>query len=350
MKFRTLDLLCCPECRVALSLGATSSEGDEILRGTLHCPQCHADYPIRDGIARFVPDDAYVESFSFEWKRWQVTQLDTPQHRESESSFHASTGRRPAELAGKLVLDAGCGAGRFMDVVARAGAEVVGVDLSFAVDRARGNLRSQPKCDLVQADILHLPFRPEAFDFIYSIGVLEHTPNPRLGFASLRERLKPGGELAIWVLPRRKLTETFRYFPDRVNEVLGNDSSYHVPARWAGLIRALAPMLDWVMDTSGQVGRALTTRLPRRWCYGLCHAAIPLYYLYRVPLFYPLRLLTRIAMDTDPELRVLNTFDWYAPRYKWTQSFTDVKGWFERAGFKEVTLLPRAVAVRGRRS
>lgn len=349
MKSRLLDLLCCPECKVALSLELACYSGDEIVSGMLRCPTCGEGFPIRDAIPRFVPGDVSVESFSFQWKRWRLTQLDPADRRSSESTFQASTGRRPEELAGKLVLDAGCGAGRFTDVVARGGAEAVGVDLSFSVDAARQNLGSLPNCHLVQADILQLPFRPESFDFGYSIGVLEHTPDPQTGFARLLSALKPGGEVAVFVLPRRRLTETLRYFPERVNEVLGQDASYRIPGRLAGLIRWLAPLLDWTTDTSGQLGRAVTTRLPQRWCYWLCHAAIPLYYLYRVPIFYPFRLLTRIAMDPDPERRVLDTFDWYSPRYKWTRSFTEVRGWFEAAELEEIALLPRAVAVRGKK-
>src|SRR3989442_8633996 len=57
------------------------------------------------------------------------------------------------------------------------------------------------------------------------------------------------------------------------------------------------------MEASSRMQRFVTTRLPTRWLYALCHAAIPLYYLYRIPLFYPLRLLTKVAMDPDPEWR-----------------------------------------------
>lgn len=349
MKTRLASLLNCPGCQSALLLEPGSCQGDEVLSGRLRCSRCRAEFPVRDGIPRFVPGDAYVESFSFEWKRWRLTQMDTPEHRASETTFQSSTGRRPEELKGKLVLDAGCGAGRYMDVVARAGAEVVGVDLSFSVDAARENLRALPNCHFVQADVLHLPFHPDAFDFVYSIGVLEHTPDTHEGLRSLIRVVKPGGEVAIFVFPRHRLTETFRYFPGRVNEVLGQDVGFRIPRKLEGLVRRLAPLVDWTMETSARLERAVTTRLPRRWLYWLCHVAIPLYYLYRIPLFYPLRLITRIGMDPDPERRVLDTFDWYSPRYKGTCSFTEARAWFEEASLDEVTLLPRAVAVRGKK-
>lgn len=349
MKPRLAELLSCPECHAPLQLEVGACQGDEILGGTLTCSKCPSKFIIRDGIPRFVPDDAYVSTFSFEWKRWRLTQLDTEVYRASETTFEASTGRRPEELSGKLVLDAGCGAGRYLDVVARAGGEVVGVDLSFSVDAARQNLGAFPNCHFVQADVFRLPFLPGTFDFVYSIGALEHTPDTHEAFLSLIQALKPSAEIAIFVYPRHRLAETFRYFPSRVNEVLAQDVNFRIPRRLEGLIRRCAPLLDWVMETSSNVERSFTTRLPPRWLCWLCHVAIPLYYLYRIPLFYPLRLVTRIAMDPDPERRVLDTFDWYSPRYKWTHSFTEVRTWFQGAGLQEIKLLPRAVAVRGKK-
>ncbi len=349
MKPELANLLVCPACQAALRPEAVVEQEKEIVAGSLQCSNCGKQYPIREGIPRFVSSDAYVSTYSFEWKRWRRTQLDTASRQTSLETFRASTGREPADLAGKMVLDAGCGAGRYMDLVARAGAQVVGIDLSLAVEVARENLGNFPNCHFVQADLLHRPFPPQTFDFIYSIGVLHHTPNTRESFARLVPMLRPGGEIAIWVYPLRRLTETFRYFPDRVNAVLANDVSFRIPPKWLDTVRRLAPALDWTMETSSTLQRTFTTRLPPRWLYWLCHLAIPLYYVYRIPLFYPLRLLTKIAMYPDAEWRVLDTFDWYSPRYQWKQTYPEVQSWFEVAGLDEVQMLPRPVAMRGKK-
>ena len=111
----------------------------------------------------------------------------------------------------------------------------------------------------------------------------------------------------------------------------------------------VAPALDWTMEASSRFQRFFTTRLPSRWLYALCHIAIPVYYLYRIPIFYPLRLLTKIAMHPDPEWRVLDTFDWYSPRYQWKHTYPEVQRWFEEAGLEDVARLPRPVAVRGKK-
>ena len=349
MKPGLAKLLACPFCRGKVQLDAAPQPDAEIMGGRLDCPKCRKEFPIREGIPCFVPGASYASTFSFEWKQWRRTQFDTASRRTCETTFHASTGRRPDELNRMLVLDAGCGAGRYMDLIARAGAEVVGVDLSQAVEVARENLKSLPNCHFLQADLCQPPFPPGTFDFVYSIGVLHHTPNPQESFRRLLEAVKPGGEIALWVYPRYRLTETFRYFPDQVNEVLAQDVNFRIGPGSAGIVRRIARILDWTMETSSAAQRAITTRLPSPWLYGLCHAAIPLYYLYRIPLFYPLRLVTKIAMDPDPEWRVLDTFDWYSPKYQSKHTYREVCAWFRDAGLEEITILPRPVAIRGRR-
>ena len=347
MRPRLAELLACPECSGPLRLEIQQSDNEEILAGLLGCPKCRCHFPIRDGIPRFVPSDAYMSSSNFEWKRWRRTKFDAESRKLSESAFVISTGTRPQELAGKLVLDVGCGSGRFMDVVAESGAETVGLDPSLAVDVARENLHSLPNCHFIQADALFPPFRPATFDFAYSIGVLTNTSDSREGFRRMAATVKPRGAAAIWVYPLRRLTETFQYFPEQVNEALAQDSDYQIPAKWQKLVSRLAPELDGARESSSRLERFFTTRLPSRWLYALCHVAIPLYYAYRVPVFYPFRLLTKIAMHADPEWRVLDTFDWYSPRYQWKHTYPQVQAWFEKAGFENITYLPRPVAVRG---
>ena len=104
-------------------------------------------FPIINGVSRFVDSDQYVKSFSFEWNIHDRTQLDIyREDRPSEHEFVAKTGFTPEFLKGKLVLDAGVGAGRYADVASRWGADVVGVDLSYAVEAAQRNLGEAAEC------------------------------------------------------------------------------------------------------------------------------------------------------------------------------------------------------------
>ncbi len=349
MRAELLRWLACPGCRKPLELRSAQINRGSIQEGSLRCAACGKDFPIKQGIPRFVPGAAYANSFSFEWQRWRKTQFDTDAHHPSLRTFIASTGRQPGELAGKAVLDAGCGAGRYMDLLARSGAQTIGIDLSQAVEVAQENLGHYANCHFVQGDLMHPPFRTGAFDFIYSIGVLHHTPDTRAAFRALAPLVKPGGELAVWVYALRRLSEAFERFPDRVNEVLGVDSNFTIPPSRQAVVKRFSRTMDWVMETSNEVQRAVTKRLPARLLYALCHAAIPLYYLYRLPLFYPLRLITKVAVHPDPEWRVLDTFDWYSPKYQWKHTYSEVENWFQEAGFNDITVLPRPVAVRGRR-
>src|ERR1035437_9348500 len=102
--------------------------------GGFLCPGCKRVYPNVQGIARFVDAQHYAASFGFQWHRYQKTQLDHDELRESERHFLAKTALRPEDLKGKLVLDVGCGMGRFAEVATRWGARVVGVDLSAAAE------------------------------------------------------------------------------------------------------------------------------------------------------------------------------------------------------------------------
>jgi len=86
-------------------------------------------------------------------------------------------------------LDVGCGMGRFAEVVTRWGARVVGIDLSVAAKVAVKNLADREFVGF-QADVFALPFAPETFDCIYSMGVLHHTPDCEKAVKVLPQYLK----------------------------------------------------------------------------------------------------------------------------------------------------------------
>ena len=99
----------------------------------------------------------------------------------------------------KIVLDAGCGMGRFLKLAAEFGSrEVIGIDLSQSVEAAYSNTRAIPNAHVVQADIMALPFITK-FDYIFSIGVLQFLAKPREGFHHLSRSLNGKGSVSIWV-------------------------------------------------------------------------------------------------------------------------------------------------------
>jgi SAM-dependent methyltransferase len=311
MKSRLLQYLCSPCCGADLQLKPELEEAGEILEGSLLCRACERPYAIRRGVPRFVPDDAYTSSFSFEWDIHRKTQYDTASFSPSRDDFGQKIDMPLEGLEQKLVLDAGCGSGRYIDALRNSGAEIIGVDFSYAIDVSYENLSRDPRVHLVQADLFRLPFRDGLFDYIYSIGVLHHTPDTKRAFLSLVGKLAPGGRISIYVYP-----------------------SY-----------------DWVHRNISAFYRRFTTRLPKRVLYNLCKIAVPLHYVQKIPVigFLVKLLFPSGACYADPRWRVLNTFDWYSPTYQWTHTIEEVFAWFEAAGLERIRVLPSRVSLAGSR-
>lgn len=296
------ELLACPSC--GGSLDASSD--------ALTCRSGHA-FPVVDGIPRFTPPSSYADSFGFEWTSFPRLQLDSDENHESAETFETKTGLAPEDVAGKTVLDAGCGMGRFTHVVARWGADrAVGADISRAVEAAGGNLKGFPSVGLVQADLRALPFQPESFDIVFSIGVLHHTPDTFQAFARIAELVKAGGTLAVWVYSKHLRSNYFG------SEVLRPLTSRMPPERLLRLVKRVTP-----------ITRAIKHQIP--WARA------------------PLDFLLPTSGHPNPEWQVLDTFDWYSPRYQRKHTYQEVEGWFRRLGFESLERLGFPVAVRGRR-
>lgn len=251
-----------------------------------------------------------LESFSYEWSRFRSTQLDSVScTHESRDAFVAKTGFNPTDLVGKLVLDAGCGMGRYAEVVVDCGGQIVAVDASTSVEWARQNV---PEAQVLRANIFNLPFEDGTFDFIFSLGVLHHTPDARRAFLSLCRLLKPGGEIAIWVYS---------------NEGVGQ--------------KAYNLVTDFY--------RLFTTKMPLSTLYTLSHLAVPFYHAKRIPIIgRAASLAFPCSSHPIPEWRVLDTFDWYSPKYQSKHTYDEVTSWFREAGLHSLERLPTPVSVKGR--
>jgi SAM-dependent methyltransferase len=317
MKRDLNDLLCCPSCQGDLTLHDETPDQPEVESGQLLCRACNIAYPIVRGIPRFVGSDKYVGSFSYEWNRWNKVQLDMANgRRESEDTFAQKTGFTPQELKGKLVLDVGCGAGRFLDIASRWGARVVGVDLSFAVEASHQNVGSRENVCVIQADVFHLPFRPETFDAIFSIGVLHHSRDTREAFLQLPKLLKEGGDLAVWLY----------YYTDE----LYNRASDFWRAFWR-------PFPTWAVYAWCWL---IVTLFSRLWMTPL---------MSRTPWIH-LRRILPVNTHPDRQWRILDTFDWYSPRYQDKDcSPARVVGWCREGAIHDVQILEFPTSIRGRR-
>lgn len=109
-----------------------------------------------------------------------------------------------AEMQGRDVLEIGCGMGCMAMNWAQRGARLTAVDLnevSIAQTRQRFD-HFGLSCDLRQADAESLPFDGERFDYVYSWGVLHHTPGTADAIEEIRRVLKPGARTGIMLYHR----------------------------------------------------------------------------------------------------------------------------------------------------
>jgi uncharacterized protein YbaR (Trm112 family)/SAM-dependent methyltransferase len=241
MRTRLLDVLCCPDCRSeALALSVFAGDG-QVTEGVIECKGCRASLPIIGGVPRLLPATlrsslvTYHREFFARYPRlapagaaaasdavvartlhgysYQYRKLERPNEQEVvrwRQNLLDSITAGPEFFRGKFGLDVGCGGGRHLYCAHEFGAEMVGIDLSEGVEVAAHVTSTLPRAHIVQADIYHLPFRPETFDFAYSIGVLHHTPRPRESFEHLLPLIKHGGTTMIWVYGLRGMRAWYR--------------------------------------------------------------------------------------------------------------------------------------------
>ena len=183
---------------------------------------------IKNQIPRFVENDNYASAFGEQWKKYKKTQLD------SYTKVSITKDRTKGcfgdqlfdELKDKVVLEAGCGAGRFTEILLQQGCYLTSFDLSDAVDANADNFPVNERHLIFQGDIYNLPFKEAQFDVVVCLGVIQHTPSPEKTIAKLYEQVKPGGWLVIDHYTHKlshytKLTEGFRFIIKRLNPKTG---------------------------------------------------------------------------------------------------------------------------------
>ena len=290
------------------------------------------DFIMRNGLLRDSQIDDEMqrqtsESFGYKWSRTETYK--------SESVLNATRAwlvERYGDLSrpecwnrfGKypLVLDCGCGSGltaRLLIGDALKAIHYVGADISVAVDVASETFCTEGRPGaFMQADLYHLPFPTETFDFILSEGVLHHTPSTREAIQRVAPLLKRGGEIAFYVYAKKA---PIREFTD--------DS-----------IRSKLAKLD-----PGDAWEALMSLTKLGKSLGELNVSIS------VPEDVPLLGIRKGEIDIQrfvywnickmyyrPEysLEEMNhvNFDWFAPRYSHRQTPDQVQEWCIEAGLE----------------
>jgi SAM-dependent methyltransferase len=257
---------------------------------------------------------------------FRKTQLDSYSgHAISADRFWKATGWRPEDIRDQWVLDVGCGAGRFAEVALAAGAKVVALDYSAAVDACYENLEQHANLHVVQGDIYALPFARGFFPFVYSLGVLQHTPNVGRAFAALPPMVAGGGYLCVdyyWKRVRTLLHPKYLLRP--ITKRMSQERLFALLESSIAMLLQLSRVLRRVPV----IGRALQRLVPVADYTGI----------------YPL---------SDSQLRewaLLDTFDMLAPRYDRPQTARTVRRWLESAGLEDIAVFHEGHLVgRGRK-
>jgi SAM-dependent methyltransferase len=199
MNLRALEWLRCNACGSPLQADAPASARNNgtITEGQLMCFSCGRVFPLVRSAPRFVPGEDYAHSWGYQWNHFDKTQLDSHSGNNiSRERFFATT-QWPGKMEGQVILEAGCGMGRFTQIALETGAEVFSFDLSNSIEANFRNNGDSNRVHIFQASIYEIPLRKESFDKIFCMGVLQYCPDVRTAFMSLVPFLRPGGEIVV---------------------------------------------------------------------------------------------------------------------------------------------------------
>ncbi|MBI1747970.1 MAG: class I SAM-dependent methyltransferase [Acidobacteria bacterium] len=360
MRQRALKLICCPTCSGELAViaieqqtipvpdelrsrtaGLSRDAADftrEIKEGFLACYACRRIYPIFNHVPRlfcYIPSGcrAFIDrqhvmvsqlaaegltlpadrpepgegsvqsSFTTEWGEYDYDGVIWRLDYESRLNLCLrEVGLARETLPGKTFADIGCGIGVLTNLVAeRLGMEVVGIDLSYAAERAARPYLQNPLVHFVQGSVFHLPLRKRSFDVGYSSGVLHHTFDTRLAFHSAAQVTKPGGRFYVWL-----------YSAERH----GIQGALSIGAN---MIRSVVSRMPFALQNGAVYGLTL--------------------------LFWGARALLRNRLyggSTTPynwKQALHAARDIFTPRYANHQTRAEVTAWFREAGFNSIEAL-----------
>jgi uncharacterized protein YbaR (Trm112 family)/ubiquinone/menaquinone biosynthesis C-methylase UbiE len=327
LKEQLVSLLVCPECKGQLLCTVYQVDynfsWNEIIEGCLTCESCGKEYPISGGIPRMLTGQlpkevkTTVDGFGWEWQAFDE-HINGTYMTEKVNFLDFISPVTPDFFAGKVVLDAGCGMGRFLKLGAEFGSQdIIGIDLSGSVDVAYRNVRHLPNAHVIQADILALPLKPK-FDYIFSVGVLQFLEQPQAGFNCLSNLLRHEASISVWVYSKENN--------------------------------------GWVMRLISPIRKHLTSRLPRPVLYGISYFLGFLLYLTINYIYKPaneIKFFRNLAHSLPYNNYIYYSsrlsyrgivsiiFDHLVPNLVTYLSKEELRGWFSEEQFSDVTITSR---------
>jgi 2-polyprenyl-6-hydroxyphenyl methylase/3-demethylubiquinone-9 3-methyltransferase len=156
-------------------------------------------------------DPAELEKFSNLAHRWWDPQGEfRPLH--EINPLRLEWIDRHAQLAGKAVLDVGCGGGILAEAMAQRGARVTGIDLSEKGLKVAELHLLESKLDVTYRKAMAEEFaaeNPGAFDVVTCMELLEHLPQPESMVAACARLVRPGGQVFFSTINRNPKSYLF---------------------------------------------------------------------------------------------------------------------------------------------
>lgn len=261
--------------------------------------KCGNMIPFHEGVLVIEKNDNIVDNFSLEWNIHKFTQVDSKGYKcgyegtikNSNDAFFQKTMIEKSEIKDKVILDAGCGVGRFAQILQPAAKFIVCLDLSNAIFRCH-DLLPHNNILCIKGNLLDLPVIKETFDTAYSIGVLHHTGDTYKAFAEVARTVKKNGVFAGWV-----------YHKNPMNEI---------------------PLVSQLQK--------LISEIQPQVLYDICKLAPQfrdLFKKYKLPNYY-------ISNSSNIDECILDTFDWWSCKYRTYHTNEEIIQLLKNLGFTNI--------------
>ena len=223
-------------------------------------------------------------------------------------------------LSGRCrILDAGCGNGRvtaLLQANTNSTQQIIGIDLSSA-EVAAENLNSFKNVDVYTKDLLGDLTDLGYFELIYCQEVLHHTNDPLGAFSNLCKRLKPGGEIAIYVY---KLKAPIREFSDDYIRGLISEFSYEEATKEMLKLTELGKTLS-ELNIKLEVPEIKILEIKK----GEYDIQKFIYHFFLKCFWNP---------DLSLDENIAINYDWYHPTISTRHTPDEVKSWFDQNSIK----------------
>jgi ubiquinone/menaquinone biosynthesis C-methylase UbiE len=278
----------------------------EIVSGSLNCPKCNSLYPIIDGLPVILEEADKIsrtqKGFGKQWTLQKMGYFEkdliygTNAEEELQCFKDVFELSDLIDLSGMLILDAGCGSGRLTESIGKAAKNsiVVGFDISDSAKVALNRCKEVENVHIVQCNLLYPPFNSHSFDYIWSEGVIHHTPNSLQSFERLDRLLTKNGKLYIWIYPNYKFSSS-RF----VRDILWKP--YLLPS-------SVLYLISWLL-------------------------AVPLYCCNKI------LQLAKVHKKTNLKGLVFQFYDSLVPEFQHRHSKEEVRGWFVSHGYREIKFI-----------